>query len=100
MGVGTQTFPFPVVRPKKSVLKLVGEVLNHGGPAISNLPLPTLQRRLPIFAVFARSKFDPKARSSVTLQEARAVIDIAVKNHIGYLLSWVASRWCIASCVP
>ena len=38
------------------------------------------------FCGFARSKFDPKARSSVTLQEARDVIDIAVKNHIGYLL--------------
>jgi len=38
------------------------------------------------FCGFARSKFDPKARSSVTLPEARDVIDIAVKNHIGYLL--------------
>ena len=31
-------------------------------------------------------KFDPKARRSVTLDEAKRVIDIAVKNHIGYLL--------------
>ena len=31
-------------------------------------------------------RFDPKQRRSVTLQEARDVIDIAVRNHIGYLL--------------
>src|SRR5208282_1912378 len=38
------------------------------------------------FCGFARSKFDPKARRSVTLQEARDAIDIALKNHICYLL--------------
>jgi MoaA/NifB/PqqE/SkfB family radical SAM enzyme len=31
-------------------------------------------------------RFDPNQRRSVTLQEAKDVIDIAVKNHIGYLL--------------
>jgi MoaA/NifB/PqqE/SkfB family radical SAM enzyme len=31
-------------------------------------------------------RFDPKQRRSVTLQEARDVIAIAVRNHIGYLL--------------
>ena len=31
-------------------------------------------------------RFDPKQRRSVTLKEAREVIDICVKNHIGYLL--------------
>ena len=35
---------------------------------------------------FAVDRFDPKQRRSVTLQEARDVIDIAVRNHIGYLL--------------
>jgi MoaA/NifB/PqqE/SkfB family radical SAM enzyme len=31
-------------------------------------------------------RFDQKQRHSVTLQEARDVIDIAVRNRIGYLL--------------
>ena len=76
----------PVVRPKKSVLKLVGEVLNHGGPGYLQFAITNICNADCDFCGFARSKFDPKARSSVTLQEARAVIDIAVKNHIGYLL--------------
>jgi MoaA/NifB/PqqE/SkfB family radical SAM enzyme len=38
------------------------------------------------FCGFAVDRFDPKQRRSVTLQEARDVIDIAVRNHIGYLL--------------
>lgn len=38
------------------------------------------------FCGFAVDRFDPKQRRSVTLQEARMVIDIAKKNHIGYLL--------------
>ena len=38
------------------------------------------------FCGFAVDRFDPKKRRSVTLQEARDVIDIAVRNHIGYLL--------------
>ena len=35
---------------------------------------------------FAVDRFDPRRRRSVTLEEARDVIDIAIKNHIGYLL--------------
>jgi MoaA/NifB/PqqE/SkfB family radical SAM enzyme len=38
------------------------------------------------FCGFAVDRFDPKQRRSVTLQEARDVIDISVANHIGYLL--------------
>src|SRR5207247_4809803 len=38
------------------------------------------------FCGFSVERFDPKHRRSVSLQEARDVIDIAVKNHIGYLL--------------
>src|SRR5438132_1223194 len=38
------------------------------------------------FCGFALDKFDPKKRLSVTLQEAQDVIDIAARNHIGYLL--------------
>ena len=79
-------FSRPVARPKKGVLKLVGEVLNHGGPGYLQFAITNICNADCDFCGFARSKFDPKARSSVTLQEARDVIDIAVKNHIGYLL--------------
>jgi len=56
------------------------------GRAISSLPSRTFANADCRFLRFARSKFDPKARQSVTLQETRDVIDIAVKNRIGYLL--------------
>jgi len=38
------------------------------------------------FCGFAADRFDARQRRSVTLQEARDVIDISVRNHIGYLL--------------
>jgi MoaA/NifB/PqqE/SkfB family radical SAM enzyme len=79
-------FSRPVVRPKKSVFKLIGEVLDHGGPGYLQFAITNICNADCDFCGFARSKFDPKARRSVTLQEAKDVIDIAVKNHIGYLL--------------
>src|SRR5579871_3943975 len=79
-------FSRPVVRPKKGFFKLVGEVLDHGGPGYLQFAITNICNADCDFCGFARSKFDPKARRSVTLQEARDVIDIAVKNHIGYLL--------------
>src|SRR6202142_2400399 len=79
-------FSKSVVRPKKGTLKLIGEVLNHGGPGYLQFAITNICNADCGFCGFARSKFDPKARRSVTLQEARDVIDIAVKNHIGYLL--------------
>jgi MoaA/NifB/PqqE/SkfB family radical SAM enzyme len=79
-------FFLPVQRPKKGVLKLIGEVLNHGGPGYLQFAITNICNADCDFCGFARSKFDPKARRSVTLDEAKQVIDIAVKNHIGYLL--------------
>src|SRR5215510_11019782 len=76
----------PVTRPKKSVLKLIGEVLDHGGTGSLQFAITHICNADCDFCGFARSKFDPKARRSVTLPEARDVIDICVKNHIGYLL--------------
>src|SRR6185369_1588045 len=76
----------PVVRPKKSVFKLIGEVLDHGGPGYLQFAITNICNADCDFCGFARSKFDPKARRSVTLEEAQDVIDIALKNHIGYLL--------------
>jgi MoaA/NifB/PqqE/SkfB family radical SAM enzyme len=79
-------FSKPVVRPKKGTLKLIGEVLKHGGPGYLQFAITNICNADCGFCGFARSKFDPKARHSVTLDEAKLVIDIALKNHIGYLL--------------
>jgi MoaA/NifB/PqqE/SkfB family radical SAM enzyme len=79
-------FSVPVRRPKKGMLKLLGEVLDHGGPGYLQFAITNVCNADCSFCGFARSKFDPKARRSVTLQEAREVIDICVKNHIGYLV--------------
>jgi MoaA/NifB/PqqE/SkfB family radical SAM enzyme len=76
----------PVVRPKKGTLKLIGEVLRHGGPGYLQFAITNICNADCDFCGFARSKFNPKARRSVTLQEACDAIDVAVKNHIGYLL--------------
>src|SRR5215207_11048109 len=76
----------PVVRPKTSTLKLIGEVLKHGGPGYLQFAITNICNAKCDFCGFAVDRFDPKQRRSVTLQEARDVIDICVKNHIGYLL--------------
>jgi MoaA/NifB/PqqE/SkfB family radical SAM enzyme len=79
-------FSKPVKPPKKGAFKLIGEVLNHGGPGYLQFAITNICNADCDFCGFARSKFDPKARRSVTLPEARDAIDIALKNHIGYLL--------------
>ena len=76
----------PVTRPRKGAFQLFREVLDHGGPGYLQFAITNICNADCDFCGFARSKFDPKARRSVTLQEARDVIDISVKNHIGYLL--------------
>jgi MoaA/NifB/PqqE/SkfB family radical SAM enzyme len=79
-------FSRPVIRPKKGVFKLLGEVLEHGGPGYLQFAITNVCNARCDFCNFAVDKFDPKQRRSVTLQEARDVIDICVRNHIGYLL--------------
>ncbi len=76
----------PVVRPRTRFLKLVKEVLDHGGPGYLQFAITNICNAKCDFCGFAVDRFDPKKRRSVTLQEARAVIDICLKNHIGYLL--------------
>jgi 2-iminoacetate synthase ThiH len=68
------------------MFKLIGEVLHHGGPGYLQFAITNICNAKCDFCGFAVDRFDPKKRRSVTLQEARDVIDIAVKNHIGYLL--------------
>jgi MoaA/NifB/PqqE/SkfB family radical SAM enzyme len=79
-------FSKPVVRPKKGKWKLFSEILHHGGPGYLQFAITNICNADCDFCGFARSKFNPKARRSVTLAEARNAIDIAVQNHIGYLL--------------
>ncbi len=76
----------PVIARKQGKFQLFKEVLDHGGPGYLQFAITNICNADCGFCGFARSKFDPKARRSVTLQEARDVIDICVKNHIGYLL--------------
>ncbi len=82
----TETFPQPVGRPRKGVLQLAGEVLDHGGPGYLQFAITNLCNARCDFCGFAVDRFDPRQRRSVTAQEARDVIDICVRNHIGYLL--------------
>lgn len=79
-------FSQPVARPRASFFKLVGQVLQHGGPGYLQFAITNICNAKCDFCGFAVDRFDPKKRRSVTLQEARDVIDIAKKNHIGYLL--------------
>lgn len=72
--------------PKKSAWTLFKEVLDHGGPGYLQFAITNICNARCDFCGFAVDRFDPKQRRSVTLQEARDVIDIAVRNHIGYLL--------------
>lgn len=76
----------PVARPQTSAWQLFKDVLNHGGPGYLQFAITNICNADCGFCGFARSQFDPKARKSVTLQEAKDVVDIAKRNHIGYLL--------------
>jgi MoaA/NifB/PqqE/SkfB family radical SAM enzyme len=76
----------PIRRPTKGAFALLGEVLAHGGPGYLQFAITNICNADCDFCGFARSKFDPRARRSVTLQEAQDAIDIALRNHVGYLL--------------
>jgi MoaA/NifB/PqqE/SkfB family radical SAM enzyme len=76
----------PVARQKKGFFKLLGEVLQHGGPGYLQFAITNICNAKCDFCGFAVDRFDPKQRRSVTLAEAKDVIDISVRNHIGYLL--------------
>ena len=75
-----------VLPPRKTAWQLFKEVLDHGGPGYLQFAITNICNARCDFCGFAVDRFDPKQRRSVTLKEARDVIDIAVRNHIGYLL--------------
>ncbi len=76
----------PVAIPRSSGWSLFREVLRHGGPGYLQFAITNLCNADCGFCGFARSQFDPRKRRSVTLSEALDVIDIARRNHVGYLL--------------
>jgi MoaA/NifB/PqqE/SkfB family radical SAM enzyme len=76
----------PVARPSKGVLRLIGEVLDHGGPGYLQFAITNICNAKCDFCGFAVDQFDPKQRHSVTLAEAKEAIDSCVRNQIGYLL--------------
>ncbi len=79
-------FSRPVVKPKRRALGLLRAVLEHGGPGYLQFAITNICNAKCDFCGFAVDRFDPTQRRSVTLAEARDVMDIAVRNHIGYLL--------------
>jgi MoaA/NifB/PqqE/SkfB family radical SAM enzyme len=76
----------PVVRPPQSAFKLIRDVLDHGGPGYLQFAITNICNAKCDFCNFAVDRFDPRQFRSVTLEQARDVVDICVKNHIGYLL--------------
>jgi MoaA/NifB/PqqE/SkfB family radical SAM enzyme len=78
--------PGPVRRPEKGFFSLLGEVLRHGGPGYLQFAITNVCNAKCDFCGFAVDQFDPKQRRSVSLQEAKDVIEICLRNHIGYLL--------------
>ncbi len=58
----------PTPRPRKGAWQLLGEVLDHGGPGYLQFAITNICNADCGFCGFARSKFDPKARHSVTLK--------------------------------
>jgi MoaA/NifB/PqqE/SkfB family radical SAM enzyme len=82
----TMDFSPPVQRQRKGFFKLLGEVLEDGGPGYLQFAITNLCNARCDFCNFAVDKLNPAERRSVTLQEAREAIDICAANHIGYLL--------------
>jgi len=85
-GAGAPKSMRPVAKPRKSYWRLAGEIFSHGGPGYLQFAITNVCNAKCDFCGFAADRFDPRQRRSVSLKEARDVIDISVKNHIGYLL--------------
>lgn len=73
-------------RRSRSAWSVFRHVLRDGGPGYLQFAITNLCNADCGFCGFARSRFDPRQRRSVTLDEAVEAIDIAHRNGIGYLL--------------
>jgi MoaA/NifB/PqqE/SkfB family radical SAM enzyme len=79
--------PHPSLNPpRNNRWQLFKEVLAHGGPGYLQFAITNICNARCDFCSFAMDRFDARQRRSVTLPEAREVIDICQRNHIGYLL--------------
>ncbi len=76
----------PIRAPRKPAWQLFKEVVRHGGPGFLQFAITNVCNAKCGFCGFAVDRFDPKQRKSVTLEETKDVVDIAVRNHIGYML--------------
>ena len=76
----------PVRVPAKSGWQMFREVLDHGGPGYLQFAITNICNAKCDFCNFAVDRFDPRRHRSVTLAQALDVIEIARRNHIGYLL--------------
>ena len=85
-GPATEDLSRPVAKPRTNPLRMIRDVLDHGGPGYLQFAITNVCNAKCDFCNFAVDRFDPRQRRSVTLKEAKDVIDIAVRNHIGYLL--------------
>jgi MoaA/NifB/PqqE/SkfB family radical SAM enzyme len=75
-----------VVKPKTSLRNLLRGILEHGGPGCLQFAITNVCNAKCAFCSFAVDRFDPRQHRSVTLKEAKDVIDIAARNRIGYLV--------------
>ncbi len=73
------------VQPK-SAWRMFREVLDHAGPGYLQFAITNICNAKCDFCNFAVDRFDHRQHRSVTLEQARDVIEIARRNHIGYLL--------------
>ena len=78
--------PLPKLKRKNGFWHLVKECLQNGGPGYLQFAITNICNAHCDFCGFSVDRFDKSARKSVTLQEAYDVIDIAVKNGIGFIL--------------
>jgi MoaA/NifB/PqqE/SkfB family radical SAM enzyme len=76
----------PVRRPRTTPWRLLRDVLDHGGPGYLQFAITNICNARCDFCNFAVDRFDPRQRRSVTLAQARDVLDLCVRNHIGYVL--------------
>lgn len=76
----------PVRVPRKGAWRMFREVLDHAGPGYLQFAITNICNAKCDFCNFAVDRFDPRQHRSVTLEQARDVIEIARRNHIGYML--------------
>jgi MoaA/NifB/PqqE/SkfB family radical SAM enzyme len=88
MQASLQSHPLdlPGARPKKGFFKLLGEALDDGGPGYLQFAITNVCNARCDFCGFALDRLGPAQHRSVTLAQARDVVDICVRNHLGYLL--------------